>query len=308
MLAVGLSPEGVLPYLKGKDSEVTIAAVDSPEKITLSGDAAAIMDVLATLDADKVFVRLLRTGGKAYHSQHMVAIGEEYENLCREFIGEITHEIAGEPLQTGAFWQSSVIPHEFNSGTPFGPAYWRKNLESPVHFFEAVNAMLEKKNMNLDLLIEIGPHPALSGPLKEIRHKTEQENGSSLPLCLPTLKRGENALKSMLTLGGHLFIRNTSINLAAVNAMDQYQNGKLQLARGSLCIDLPNYQYHYGPIIYHENRYNKELGLRKHLRHDLLGARQPGSAKGRPSWWNILRVKDVSWLEDHKVILVPASR
>lgn len=307
MLAVGLNPEGVLPYLKGKESDVTIAAVNSSESITLSGDAAAIMDILAKLDGDKLFARLLRTGGKAYHSHHMAAFGEKYERSCRECIHEISHEIECEPLETGAFWQSSVIPDSDNSGSLFGPSYWRKNLESPVYFYNAVNAMLEKKDLNLDLLVEIGPHPALSGPLKQIRNRREQESGSPLPPCLPTLKRGEKALRSMLTLGGHLFIRNTSINLAAVNAMDQYQNGKLQLARGSLCIDLPNYQYHYGPIIYHENRTNKELRLRKHLRHDLLGARQPGSAKGRPSWRNILRLKDVPWLEDHKVLLITIS-
>ena len=61
----------------------------------------------------------------------------------------------------------------------------------------------------------------------------------------------------------------------------------------SLCLDPPSYKYHYGPIVYFENRYNRELTLGKHLRHDILEARQSYTSTTCLAWRNALRVKDV---------------
>jgi acyl transferase domain-containing protein len=302
MLAAGLGTDDILPYLIGKEAEIKVAAVNSPESVTLSGDVASIQELLPKLEEDKVFARILKTGNIAYHSHHMASLGEEYERLAHQCIDEIACEIAKEKIvRNSAFWQSSVIPYKNRSGYLTSPSYWRQNLESPVLFSQAVKALLENGSVNIDLLVEIGPHPALGGPLKQIRSRLKQESGSSLPTCLPTLKRGENGTRSLLELSGHLFIHNATIDLAAVNAVDLIVENRLQLARGCLCIDLPNYKYHYGPILYHENRMNRELRLRKHLRHDILGARLPGITNGRPAWRNVLRLKDVPWLEDHKV-------
>lgn len=304
MLAVGVGPKCVLPYIQGKEACVKIAAVNSPESVTLSGDPVAIKETLALLEADKVCGRILRTGGKAYHSHHTTAVGEDCEHMLRQSISEIAHDIAAEPLCcSGTLWQSSVYPSKSSPGAVLEPSYWRQNLESPVLFSKAIFAMLDNENMNSDLLVEVGPHPALNGPLKQIRSRVEQSGRHALPVCLSTLTRGENAFVSMLKLSGNLFIEYTAIDLAAVNATDQYRLGKLQLACGSFCVDLPSYKYHYGPILYHENRYNKELRLRKYLRHDILGARRPGYAKSRPSWRNVLREKDIPWLKDHEVTL-----
>ena len=309
MLAVGLSAEAVVPYIQGAEGEIKIAAINSPQSVTLSGDKAAVTACQGKLEEDKVFARILKTGGKAYHSHHMADLGDLYQHLAGQCLTEIAHEIAAEPKnQSDIFWQSSVTPYKNNLECIADPIYWRRNLESPVLFSQAVQALVENEVLNLDLLVEVGPHPTLGGPLKQIRSLLEQENRPSLPVCLASLKRGEDSLKSMFVLCGHLFMHNTSIDLAAVNALDDFNGTELRLAHGSLCIDMVTYQYHYGPVLYHENRYNRELRLRKHLRHDILGARQPCNSSGHPAWRNVLRLKDIPWLEDHKVcqdFLVP---
>ena len=302
MLAVGLGPEAVVPYLEPYKKGLVIAAVNSPESITLSGNDDAIMTVKEVLDQNKVFARLLNTGGKAYHSHHMAEIGESYEKLTDRALHKLAAKIATSKKQEPALWVSSVDSTKIQTTKSLGPAYWRNNLESPVLFGPAVEYLARNSEVNPDLLIEIGPHAALAVPLRQIRGFLDERYQVKLAPCLGSIVRGEDNFKNVLGLAGNLFIRNVPVNLVAVNT----PNKQSSTDSNALIIgDLPNYQFDYGPPIYYESRYNKEWRLRKYLRHDILGANQPGCAHNSPSWRNMLRLKDVPWLDDHE--LLPAT-
>ena len=301
MLAVGLGPRDVDPYLRNLDEHVKIAAVNSPENVTLSGEAKVMSKVHEHLEQDGVFVRRLKTGGNAYHSHHMTTLGEGYERLVvREFqniAGDIVNEA---PINSSARWISSVTPRKIMLKDSIGPSYWRQNLESPVLFSQAIE-VLARADRKCGVLCEISPHPALGGILKQNRVKF----GDKLAPCLASLVREQDGLESMMMLGGNLFLSHAHINIVAFNALDVVHDGQPQLAHGSFCQDMPHYVYHYGSPLYYENRLSREWRLRDHLRHDLLGAKQVGCSKFRPSWRNMLRLKDVPWLEDHKLSAEP---
>ncbi|KAL8758325.1 MAG: hypothetical protein Q9199_001581 [Rusavskia elegans] len=302
MLAVGLGADAVLPYLQGKESVVKLAAINSPESVTLSGDIPVIDEISSQLQQGKVFSRALRTGDQAYHSHHMIPLGEEYVRLAHQCISEISDDIASEPVvKAKVWWQSSVTPEKRDIAYP-GPSYWRQNMVSPVLFSKAIKSIVEDENLKVDVFIQIGPHPTLAGPLNQILTHLEQDNGRTRPKCLHTLARGQASLSEMLSLCGQLFVQNVSIDLVAVNSMDHMEDSMLRYEHGSMCLDLPTYQYHYQHVIYHENKPSRELRLRKHLRHDILGTRQPYTADLCPSWRNALRLKDVPWLMDHKLL------
>ncbi|KAJ4296346.1 hypothetical protein N0V90_006391 [Kalmusia sp. IMI 367209] len=112
-------------------------------------------------------------------------------------------------------------------------------------------------------------------------------------------KRFDGGQSSMLDLAGTLFALNADVDLVAVNGVDEHNGGNL--VHGSTAIDLPPYQYTYGPIQYHETRASKEYRLRKVPRHDLLGSKIAGTTRLRPQWRNMLRLKDLPWLDDHRV-------
>lgn len=244
-----------------------------------------------------VFARVLNTGGNAYHSHHMLALGSAYEELATQSLDQVKPLVENEPSNPIAKWVSSVTMKEIRERAP--PAYWRRNLEAPVCFSSAVEKLA--KDGSVDLLIEIGPHPALGGPLKQIRSSLEK-TGSALPPCLGSLRRGEHDVISMLTLAGNLFIKNGPINLVALNATEKTEDG-IHLSYGFPCIDMPHYKYSYPETpVHYENRFNKEYRTRKHLRHDILGARIPGGSRTHPQWRNVLRLKDLPWLEDHKLL------
>ena len=303
MLAVGLGPEQISSYLEPTGGKAVIAAVNSPSGVTVSGDVDAVASVKESLDRENIFAKVVQTGGKAYHSHHMASLGEEYESLTRHAMHKLTQEIVSSTRQSSALWVSSVLPSKKNPGNELSPAYWRQNLESPVLFSPAVEKLAKDSDISFDYLIEVGPHPALGGPLRQIQAALETQDGIKLPPCLGSIRRGEDSLKNMLALAGNLFIRNVAIDLVAVNSVATIdEEGKQGNSSASIIGDLPNYQFHYGTPIYYESRYNKEWRLRRHLRHDILGAKQPGCAKGSPSWRNMLRLKDVPWLDDHKLL------
>lgn len=304
MLAVGLGPEQVSRYLD--TTKVVIAAVNSPNGVTLSGDEGVVEELKQVFDQENTFARIVQTGGKAYHSHHMAPLGEKYETLTRAALRTLSRDIAQGTRKEPALWISSADPSTPQTRETLTPAYWRKNLESAVLFSPAVQRLAKQPKLDLDLLIEIGPHAALAGPLRQIRAELDKQAEVRLAPCLGSINRGEDGFKNMLTLAGNLFVRNVPVNLTAVNSTDDVSDkGVVTPQTGTIIADLPNYQFHYGPPIYYESRLNKEWRLRKHLRHDILGAKQPGCAKGRPAWRNMLRLKDVPWLDDHKLLPVP---
>ncbi|KAI0508449.1 putative polyketide synthase [Xylaria bambusicola] len=297
MMAVGIGEAETRPYLEGIGSDVKIAAVNSPNSVTLSGEPGAITKLSKTMTEGGIFARVLKTGDNAYHSHHMAALGPPYEDQATEGLDDVGVLIANEPRNSQVRWFSSVTLKE---EIDVSPAYWRRNLESPVLFSPAVEKMVTSEPV--DLLIEIGPHPALSGPVKQLR-STLEGHGVKVPPCLGSLRRGEHDVQSMLTLAGNLFVNNAPIDLVAVNANEKLENGMVSLSHGFTCIDLPQYKYSYpDQPVHYENRFNREYRLRKHLSHDLLGARIPGGSRTHPQWRNVLRLKDVPWLEDHKLL------
>ncbi|KAI1496579.1 putative polyketide synthase [Biscogniauxia marginata] len=306
MIAVGLGADSIVPYLHGIEDDVRIAAINSPESITVSGDPSAVNKLATALSNQNVLNRILKTGDNAYHSHHMLSLGEPYEESANKALGQVHSLTKSEPPRSAVSWISSVTP-EKESHSP-SPIYWRQNLESPVLFYQALHVLA--RDEPVDLLIEIGPHPALAGPIKQIRSSLEN-NRLTLPLCLPSLHRGEHDVVSMLKLAGNLFLHSAPVDLAAVNATETMHQGKIKLQHGYPCIDMPQYPFTYpDKPNYFENRFSKEFRTRKHPRHDLLGARQPGGSKTHPSWRNVLRIKDLPWLEDHKLIphvVLPAA-
>ncbi|KAF1960291.1 hypothetical protein CC80DRAFT_513899 [Byssothecium circinans] len=295
MLAVGLSHQQTLPYIAGLDGTVTIAAYNSPGSVTLSGDAEVIEGVSKALDQDRVFNRVLKTGGNAYHSHHMLALGVEYESMLlngfshasKLGIADVSQRCPQIP------WMSSVTPNIiFSENDLVGPEYWRNNLESPMYFSDAVTNLVTLAEVHM--LIEIGPYPALKSPIDQILKNA----GKTSIGYASTMKRQQDGRESMLQLAGALFCLNTDVDLVAVNSRDSV----LRLVHGSIAVDLPLYQYTYGPVAYHESRQSREYQYRQVIRHDLLGSKVARNAKLRPQWRNVLRIKDVPWLSDHRLL------
>lgn len=87
-------------------------------------------------------------------------------------------------------------------------AYWRSNLESPVLFDTSVANLLKFQGQN-SVLVEIGPHAALSGPLRQILGHL----GSQQTSYVSILMRHEDKSKALLNTIGQLFCKGLEFGL-----------------------------------------------------------------------------------------------
>lgn len=151
---------------------------------------------------------------------------------------------------------------------------------------------------SVDLLVEIGPHSALSGPIRQIciAHGFDKLN------YLPTLIRNENAAAQLLKLSGELYLRDYKFDIERVTCLEKVSSkGKIISTKGSVLVDLPTYQWNYVKNLWAESRQSAEHRAPRHDRHDILGRRVPGDSAHNPTWRNILRIRDVPWLRHHSL-------
>lgn len=299
MLAVGLGPEEAELYL---EEGIRIACYNSPQSVTLSGDQDAAARVQAKLEADKVFVRPVRTSGRAYHSHHMKEVGgiyEEYANRGFARMDALEFPQHEKGVKQPVFVSSVTGVPKVNFQP--GPEYWRENLESPVKFSQAVTQAVGIEELGINHIIEIGPHSALAGPIRQLREKLGL---SSRDLeYSATLARGENSVTRLLDLAGSLFIKGYPIDLGRVNAIEEVdRSGKITLRKGLPLVDLPRYSWNYSAgELRAKHRINLDFQHRKFPRHDLLGSLLPGTIRDQAQWRNMLDIHDLPWLEQHKL-------
>lgn len=82
MLAAGVDASSATQLIceAGLNGGIRVACVNSPENTTISGDVTGVDAMVTLLESQRLFVRKLRTGGRAYHSHHVQAVGQSYQD------------------------------------------------------------------------------------------------------------------------------------------------------------------------------------------------------------------------------------
>lgn len=293
MISAGLSEDEALQEIfeAGLQDRIQVACINSPESVTISGDESAIDAIFRNLERKSIFVRKLNTGGQAYHSHHMKALGQEYQSLLEQTLPylDVSYQ-----LPTGAMFVSSVTAEIHLSNV--GPAYWRSNLEGQVLFSGAMGRLVEENDFHL---IEIGPHASLQLPIKQTYAAlgiTEDK-----VLYSTALKRHTNSLESVLNLAGSLWLHGHDISFGKINGLQV--GGKPDRQNYKVLHDLPPYRWHYDDaVLWNESRASVEFRQRKYPRHELLGSQIPGGNGFDIMWRNMLKIDDVPWLRDHALL------
>lgn len=282
MAAVGLGSEKARRFLK---PGVVIGCDNSPDIVTLSGDIDALNEVLDDIHADDqgTFCRKLAVN-VAYHSHHMADVGEVYEKMVSPYFS----------------YQPSMVPmYSTVSGTivsdpsTLSPRYWRKNLQSPVLFNTAIERILKDDDQS-KLFLEIGPHSALSGPIRQSLAKANTKEHR----YIPTIVRGKEPWRSLLATAGNLYTHGASISLHSL------------IPQGKVVTELPTYSWQHNEIYWDEPRIVHDWRHRQFPHHELLGSRTLESNHLEPSWRNVLKIENVLWLMGHVLgtdVVFPAA-
>ncbi|KAM0335102.1 hypothetical protein ACHAQA_000137 [Verticillium albo-atrum] len=211
MMAVGLSSDEAQGEVEALSlsGQLTVACVNSNQSVTISGDDYAIDALLESLNLRKIFARKLITGGRAYHSHHMAAVGSMYEMLLEQALCNLKSSIKLNLLNTPE-WVSSVTGQK--KSTPPTAEYWRTNLESPVLFY---TAMIEVLSGPPARVIELGPHSALEMPIKQVR-ATADRAVEETPYSA-AIKRHKDEEESVLKVVGDMYLSGQDVSWDRVN-------------------------------------------------------------------------------------------
>jgi len=186
--------DAIVPYA----GRVTLGAVNGPENIVISGEGAAVQEILASLAAEGIKSRPL-TVSHAFHSPLMLPIVDEFEQMAAS--------IRMSPPRITLISNNSARP----AGAEITRSgYWREHILQPVRFSESIAALRE---MDCNTYVEIGPNPTL---LSMAQRCLPDEAGSLA--WLPSLRKGRSDWDTLLTSLGELFARGAEINWNALQA------------------------------------------------------------------------------------------
>lgn len=200
MLAVSLSRSDAESLVAESGLEISIAAVNGPRSVVLSGDRDGL---------DVIGVQLENAGTRARtvpvtyasHSAHVDAV---HERLLRD-LASIAPTTGTVPLY------SSLTTEQLDTGT-MDAEYWFQNLRGTVEFDRTVRAMIDD---GFATFVEISAHPVLVSPLTEI-FDSVPSGGSCL--ATSTLRREDGGLRRLSTAFAEYFVAGGSLDWRALVA------------------------------------------------------------------------------------------
>ncbi|KAL9581646.1 MAG: hypothetical protein Q9212_003778, partial [Teloschistes hypoglaucus] len=317
MVAVGLSQEEITVQLAGLSgmkapkfnaSLVTLSCINSPSSVTVSGPVEQMDSLVTHLESQGIFARRLKVN-VAYHSPQMEPIVAEY----LEAMGQLERGSKKSKVRM----MSSVSGEIVREAEVCNGRYWVKNLLSPVNFLQAMKlccilsseSIVVKKldrshydEVSSRLWVEIGPHSALAGPIRDILKSIGRTK--DVFYC-SSLVRKQPANVSFLTVAGHLWSSGFRIDSKKFSLITQVSSHRPELVS-----DLPPYPFDHSRLYWKETLASQGFRFRRHARHSLLGAPMDGSGPLEARWKFIIAAEELPWIKDHKIngsILYPAA-
>ncbi|KQT54869.1 hypothetical protein ASG43_04825 [Aureimonas sp. Leaf454] len=273
MLAVGLTQADAESRIARYDGRVSIGAVNGPEAVTLSGEAAALEEIAAALEAASIFHRFLRVE-VPYHSPQM----EPLKAPLAEALASLT------PSAPVIALYSTVTGARMGSAERHDADYWFRNVRAPVLFARAIEAMIAD---GYGLFLEVGPNPVLTSAVRACAQGSERPVES-----LYTLRRSEDET---------LALRRMVADLLAAGAVVDWR----RLAGTGRFARLPTYPFQ-REIHWAESRATANDRLGNEI-HPLLGTRLEGPL---PVFEADVSINYMPWLPDHRIetdVVFPAA-
>ncbi|MDM8521889.1 type I polyketide synthase [Desulfococcaceae bacterium HSG8] len=202
MAAVRADEEKVKAVMEPYTRHVSIAAINGPSNIVISGERQAAESLLSDLKSKKIMSRQLQVS-HAFHSPLMAPMLDDF----RQTASEVTYSsprIALISNVTGKHAADDVTT----------PEYWVRHVRQAVRFADGVQTLCKS---GASILIETGPRPTLLGMARQIIENSGFSSPAPdfSPCYFPSLRPGKNDWEQMLESLGQLFVKGVSIDWAA---------------------------------------------------------------------------------------------
>ncbi|MCB0180221.1 MAG: SDR family NAD(P)-dependent oxidoreductase, partial [Anaerolineae bacterium] len=179
----------IAPYA----DQVSIAAVNGPESVVISGLTTTVETVLSELQEQGIKARQLNVS-HAFHSHLMEPMLDTFEQTA----ATITYSEPKIDLI------SNVTGQIVSTSEVTNPAYWRKHVREGVQFAAAIDTLHQQ---GYDLFVEVGPTPTLASMGRQCVPK-------GAGTWLFSLRKGQDDWQQMLGSLGTLYVHGANVDWA----------------------------------------------------------------------------------------------
>ncbi|MFL6072394.1 MAG: SDR family NAD(P)-dependent oxidoreductase [Mycobacteriales bacterium] len=198
MASVALPADQVRDRIARWGDRLSVAALNGPAATVVSGEPAALDELVAACEADGVRARIIPVD-YASHSPRIEAVRDR-----------LLDALAGiEPRPTTVAYYSATAGGQLDT-TELDTGYWYENLRQPVRFAPAVEALLAD---GYGTFVEASPHPVLTVGIRE----TADAAGAD-PVVTGSLRRDEDGWRQFLTGAAELHVRGVPVDWPALYA------------------------------------------------------------------------------------------
>ncbi|MFG2232648.1 type I polyketide synthase [Streptomyces sp. NPDC048723] len=194
MLAVTLPGHRMADRLRPWEGRLDVAAYNGPESVVVSGDADAVHELRAALEAEGIRCRRVAAGA-ACHSFHVDAVRDRMLAELAEIAPRATHT----PLYSSA--TGGIV-----DGRTLDAGFWFEALRRPVRFEQTTHALLADGHQ---ALIEVNPHASLTGAMQETASAAGRH-----AVTVSTLRRDQGGPRRFRTALAEAFVQGVHIDWA----------------------------------------------------------------------------------------------
>ncbi|WP_181029824.1 SDR family NAD(P)-dependent oxidoreductase, partial [Mycobacterium kansasii] len=272
MVSLACGAEQAQELLAPFGSRISIAAVNGPSAVVVSGEVAALEELIQVCAGRELRTRRIEVD-YASHSAEVEAIQDQ-----------LVAALAGiEPRSSRTVFFSSITGNRLDTAS-LDADYWYRNIRQTVQFEQAVRSACTN---GYRTFIESSPHPALIAGIEDTATDCAPD---SEPVVVPTLGREDGGLDRFLLSAASAFVSGVQVDWRGV--LD-----------GSRFVELPTYAFEKRRFWLSGEGMGADasgLGLTAG-QHALLGAVVELPASGGVVLTGRLSISSQAWLADHAV-------
>ncbi|AQW55441.1 polyketide synthase [Streptomyces hygroscopicus] len=212
MVSVSLPVEALRERLATWGERLSVAAVNGPSAVVVSGDADALEELLAACEAEEIRARRIPVD-YASHCAHVEAIE-----------GELQQILAGIAPHSSSVPFYSTVTGGVLDTAGLDAGYWYRNLRGTVRFDETVRVLLEE---GFQTFVEASAHPVLTMSIEQ----TAEDHGTPVA-AVGSLRRDEGGPERFLTSLAEAHVGGIAVDWRTVFA-----------GTGAHPVDLPTYAF-----------------------------------------------------------------
>ncbi|MFE2449193.1 type I polyketide synthase, partial [Streptomyces sp. NPDC059426] len=216
MVAVQASEDEIAPSLAGRETAVSIAAINGPTAVVIAGDEEAALEIAGQWAEQGRKTRRLKVS-HAFHSPRMDAMLGDF----RKVVEELSFARPSTALV------SNVTGAAANADEVCSPEYWVRHVREAVRFADGVRAL---EAQGVSRFVEVGPDGVLTAMARDC--VADQPEGASAPVLVPVLRKDRPETRALTTALAELHVHGIAVDWE-----------RLFAGRDARKVELPTYAF-----------------------------------------------------------------